>query len=225
MAARLQGRDQSRIADRGIGSIPPEAGLRTLGALLNQPEANVTVLPVRWQAFLDAFAGPVPPMLRVVAKGAAKKKDGTRAEAGEGLKARLSAAPEAERAAMLLGFVREQVAKVLGLDSGDGLDAEAPFTNLGLDSLMAVELRNAIGAAMERTLPASLVFDYPTIARLAEFMAAQLVPTGQETVAPASGEEKKWEAISDRLENLTDEQMAALLASQLAALTDDKGDR
>jgi acyl carrier protein len=197
-----------------------------MGLLLNQPEANVVVLPVRWQAFLDAYSGPVPPMLRVVAKGAAQRKDAARPEAGGGLKAQLAAAPEAEREAMLLGFVREQVAKVLGLDSGEALDVLAPFTNLGLDSLMAVELRNAIAAAMAQSLPASLVFDYPSIERLAEFMAAQLLPrTSDRAPAPADAEARKWEVVADGLENLTDEQMAALLASQLAALTSDEGDQ
>ncbi len=227
MAARLQGRDQSRIADRGIGSITPEQGVRTLGLLLNQAEANVTVLPVRWQKFFDGFPGAVPAMLRVVAKGAAQKKEAGQAvaAAGQDVKAQLAAVPEAEREALLLTFVRDQVAKVLGLEAGYALDVQVPFTSLGLDSLMAVEVRNALAAAMGRTLPASLVFDYPTIERLAEFTASQLLTRTPETATPAvDSEAQQWVAVSEQLEELSDDEMAALLASQLAALGSSEGE-
>jgi NADPH:quinone reductase-like Zn-dependent oxidoreductase/acyl carrier protein len=216
MAARLQGRDQSRIADRGIGSITPEQGVRALGMLLNQPEAHVTVLPVRWQKFFDGFPGAVPPMLRVVAKGAAQKKDAGQAAAaaGGGLKAQLATASAGDRREMLLAFVREQVAKVLGLDSGEAIDPQLPFTSLGLDSLMAVEMRNAIASAIDQTLPASLIFDHPTVEQLAEFIGESLAGSA---AAPAS-------AVVAAATAADDSAAAATLLSGLDQMSEDRID-
>ena len=227
MAARLQGRERGRMANRGIGVIAPEQGQRTLERLLNQPSSNVTVLPIRWATFVAAHTGPVPALLRVVAKGAAGRNEPGRQDSSVStLRAQLDAVPEAERAGLLLAFLREQVAKVLSLESGEGLDEHTPFTTLGLDSLMAVEMRNAVSSAMGQALPASLTFDYPTIERLATFMATQLggrtpVPATAET---AKSEARQWEQVSEQLDELSEDQMAALLASQLATLGRSEGD-
>jgi myxalamid-type polyketide synthase MxaB len=229
MATRLQGRNQTRIADRGIAVIPPDQGVRALGLLVHQPAARVTVLPVRWPTFLDTYPGAVPPLLRVLARVTTHRREtaGRSEAAGGNLKAQLAAVPEAEREALLVTFLREQVAKVLGLDDGEALAAHVPFTNLGLDSLMAVELRNAVASAMGQSLPASLTFDYPTMERLAAFMGTHLIaPAAVEArVAVAEQEAHKWAKVSEQLDQLSDDQMATLLASQLAALGSAEGEQ
>src|SRR5690606_32385071 len=67
-------------------------------------------------------------------------------------------------------FVVEEASKVLGLPAGTPIGARQPFHELGLDSLMAVELRNAIGAAVGRPQPATLLFDHPTTDSLVEHL-------------------------------------------------------
>jgi acyl transferase domain-containing protein len=223
MAARLQSRDQSKIADRGIGAIDPSQGLRLLGILLHQPVANVVAFPVRWPALLRAYPGGAePPMLRVMAREAgARDAQSSTGGAGHALKARLESVPDAERDEILLAFIRDQVAKVLGLESGEGLDVRAPFAGLGLDSLMAVELRNALSSAVGRTLPASLTFDHPTIEALGAFVAGALRGPRDEGAVAAqtgAGETDRWESVSARLDGLSQDQIAELLAAQLATL-------
>jgi acyl carrier protein len=90
-----------------------------------------------------------------------------------GLAERLSEAIGSARLDVLAGAVDEIVARILGL-GGLVLDRERPLTELGLDSLMAVEVRNALGAAIGRTLPTSLVFDHPTAEALCVFLAGEL---------------------------------------------------
>ena len=89
------------------------------------------------------------------------------------LAAQLASAIGSGKRDVLAGAVDAIVSRILGL--GDlALERGRPLTELGLDSLMAVELRNALGAAIGRTLPTSLVFDHPTVEALCVFLAAEL---------------------------------------------------
>ncbi|WP_461030628.1 acyl carrier protein, partial [Streptomyces sparsus] len=88
-----------------------------------------------------------------------------------------AARPAAERERTLLTTVRDLVAAVLGHDGPDEVELARPFTDLGLTSLTAVELRNALSTALGATLPATLVFDHPTPAALARHLADDLFGT------------------------------------------------
>ena len=108
--------------------------------------------------------------------------------AASALRRRLTALPEKERLGALVGLVQEVVAAVLGLAGAAAVPAGRPLKELGLDSLMAVEVRNQLSARAETTLPTTLVFDHPTpdaIARLLLRQAfAELGAAGQAQSVP-----------------------------------------
>jgi acyl carrier protein len=105
------------------------------------------------------------------------------APTGPSLADRLAGLTPAERDEVLVGLVRAEAAVVLGHDSPATIGPTRTFRDLGLTSLTAVDLRNRLAGATGLTLPASLVFDYPTPATIAEFLAGQLdVPSA----APSS---------------------------------------
>ncbi|MFC8907157.1 acyl carrier protein, partial [Micromonospora sp. NPDC057140] len=79
-----------------------------------------------------------------------------------------------ERRAALLEMVRVDAAKVLGHSSGDAIETDRGFLDLGFDSLTAVELRNLLTAATGHDLPTTVVFDYPTPAGLADHLHEEL---------------------------------------------------
>ncbi len=93
----------------------------------------------------------------------------------DSLRGKLLALPATERLKAVRGVVLANVAAVLGQDSADLIDVDRAFNDLGFTSLLAVELRNQLGAATGLALPPTLVFDHPTAAELAEHLYQALV--------------------------------------------------
>ena len=97
---------------------------------------------------------------------------------------RLAAAPAVQRLDLLMDAIRAEAARIMRLDEVDGITDERPLRDLGLDSLMAVEMRNALAARVGVKLPATLLFDQPSVSALAAFLAngalAELFPVQAE---------------------------------------------
>jgi aryl carrier-like protein len=228
-AAADRGVDQ-RVALQGIGIIAPDQGLAVLDQLLDRSGPQVGVSPVHWPAFLRRYGadGP-PPYFAEMATEAERRGPGATAGPGSSaLAAQLAAAAPERRVGVLGEFVRQQVVRVLGLPA-DQLGDQTPLSDLGLDSLMAVELRNLLGAALGPavTIPATLVFDHPTIDAMTRFLAAQVLDgdsAGSALDADADRSAATRAAPSgalvasmlDDLENLSDEEIDAQIARRSA---------
>nr|AZF85947.1 type I polyketide synthase [Catenulispora sp.] len=94
---------------------------------------------------------------------------------GDDYRSRLLAVPEAEREAQLVDLVTRTAARILGHAADEGIDPASPFKDLGVSSLTAVELRDALNQATGLRLPATLVFDHPTSIAVARLLQAELV--------------------------------------------------
>ncbi|MCC6750534.1 MAG: SDR family NAD(P)-dependent oxidoreductase [Deltaproteobacteria bacterium] len=90
------------------------------------------------------------------------------------LTSRLTEAPAASRPALLLDWLRATLLRLLALAPDTDVPPHAALAPFGLDSLLAVELRSTVGRALGLTLPASLLFDYPTLSGLADFLLGKL---------------------------------------------------
>ncbi|MCF0083305.1 acyltransferase domain-containing protein, partial [Streptomyces lomondensis] len=101
------------------------------------------------------------------------------ADQSESFARTLLALPETEQRQRVLKLVRDEVAQALGHTSGDAVAPQQAFNDLGFDSLTAVELRNRLSTVTGLRLPATLVFDYPSSATLADFMLAEALGTRQ----------------------------------------------
>ncbi|MEV3861174.1 beta-ketoacyl synthase N-terminal-like domain-containing protein, partial [Streptomyces sp. NPDC050095] len=130
------------------------------------------------RALLDGDTPAAP--VRRVQRPEASAPDGA---SGSQFAQRLAGLSEAEQIAAVLDTIRAQVATVLGHATPESIDTDRPFKELGIDSIMGVEIRNRLAAATGLRLPATLVFDYPTPVTLAESLREEAL--GIEAAAPA----------------------------------------
>jgi myxalamid-type polyketide synthase MxaB len=212
MAALLSSADQERMRRQGLGSISPSEGTQILESLLGSAGA-LAVLPVDWALFAGAHS-PLPARFVALANQAQSNTAGGGKPAAPAIdiRKRLSDAPLSKRRALLQAHLREHAMRVLGLSASFNLDARQPLREMGMDSLMAVELRNAISASLQQKLPSTLLFDFPTIEALTDTLTGQLWPETPATPPPATVEQSKPD---NAVENLSDEEAEALLLAEL----------
>ncbi len=131
----------------------------------------------------------------------------------------LRAAEPARRHELLVDLLRRQIAALLHFDSPDQVSRKRRLTDMGLDSLMAVELRDRLASALqlERPPSATLIFDFPTVDPLADHLECQLLGFEPDAAAPGSGTDM-LAARADELEQLDDDEVEALLVRKLQEL-------
>ena len=192
MTGHLSEADRARLTRGGMTALSAQDGLALLDLAAGRDEAQLVlvrldvaglraqvargaVLPVLWH---DLAGGPARPSAVAAATEVG----------GESLRRDLAGRPAAERDRVLLDLVRAHVAAVLGHASPEAVEPGRAFTDLGFDSLTAVELRNRLNAATGLRLPATLVFDYPSPAVLAEFLRAEVVGAEPAETGPGTAE-------------------------------------
>jgi acyl carrier protein len=121
------------------------------------------------------------------------------------------AAADSEREELLATHVRTEVSTVLGLDASRAPQPRQGFFEMGMDSLMAIELRKRLQASLGRTLPATLVFNYPTVESLSRHLAALLAPEPRPAATPAE-EVARDAALLAEVEGLSDDEVSSELA-------------
>jgi acyl carrier protein len=121
-------------------------------------------------------------------------------QAGPLIEAIRAAGPELGRI-RLREYLTQAASRTLDARS-DSLDLDQPLQEMGLDSMMAVELRNELQRAFGVEIPATILFDYPTINKLTAHLEVRM---------------RLWEETAE-LSALSDAQVAELLAQELSSL-------
>ena len=169
-----EGRERiaGQMAAAGIGWIAPRQGIGALEQLLRRDRPTAVVAPVDWSVHLARLASPAP-HLKEVLPAAAPRIAAPRTSPAD-LLSRLRQTTQDGRQALLLSFVRGEVQAVLRLPAPP--EPAVGFFDLGMDSLMAVELRSRLNRALsgEFSVSNTVVFDYPSTQELARHLADRL---------------------------------------------------
>ncbi|MCP4690666.1 MAG: KR domain-containing protein, partial [Desulfobacterales bacterium] len=204
LGAAARRRVAKRMRTRGVDEIPPRQGIDALEQLILHPAPRVGVLPIQWPRFLEQTA-PTPFFEDF------QQPDVTPEARPPEFLPRFTAAPPGERLSLLRDHIRHQAADVLGVDDPTSLDAGRGFLELGMDSLTSVELRNRLQVSLSRPLPATLVFDHPTMDKLARRLHEELTVTSPPPgVSPPPPVETSPPPLTD-LDHLSEEELGALL--------------
>jgi acyl transferase domain-containing protein/acyl carrier protein len=224
-----------RLELRGVGSITPTEGLEALGQLLRQSSvAEVGVMPFNLQQWCEFYpaASRAPIFARLAREQSKSSVKGANGSANSSLAAILVAAPE-ERRQLVETYLQEQLAKVLRL-AAFKLDVQQPINKLGLDSLMAVELKNRIQNDLGVTLLVVTFLKGPSLAQLATQVLDQLAEQTEVAVLPSTldvsaslSDEKENHAALDAsadgspqattgLDDFSDDEVDSLLSNMLA---------
>ncbi|MPY49362.1 hypothetical protein FPZ41_12570 [Streptomyces sp. K1PN6] len=185
MTGHMSEADRARMSRGGVAALSVPEGLTLFDAAL--ATGATQVLPVRWdRPALGDLAGrdSLPPLLRGLggirptARRTARRDDTGDAPVWS---RQLAALPADRRRAALSELLMREVATVLGYGDDEEIDVDQSFKDMGFDSLAGVELRNRLTAATGLRLPATLVFDRPTVPDLTDHLLddpAMLSPVG-----------------------------------------------
>jgi myxalamid-type polyketide synthase MxaE and MxaD len=210
-------RDQ---APRAMRTIAPARGVAAFEACLNIDDAQMGVFPIdwaEWQAQYPALAR-IPMLSNFVTRAATGEKSAVQIT-----RAALTAAPDAERGELLATYLAKVVAQVLRVPA-DELNRSEPLTYLGLDSLMALEIKNRIDSDLQITIPMIHFLQGPSVGDLCAVLLGKLGETGPAAVGPQPPAQDQngmlggqdAAAVLAQLDELSEENLDQLLEQLLA---------
>ncbi|MBF6331948.1 type I polyketide synthase [Nocardia transvalensis] len=202
MSRELTATDKARLADVGVLEIRRRDGLLLFDATATATEP--VVIPIRLDtAALRNLGDALPPVLSDLIP-APEPTAGT-------FRRRLAGLPETERVPELQRLICAEIATVLRYPSPEAIDPECAFTDMGFDSLGAMELRNRLNAGTGLAIPTTAVFDYPTPEAITHYLNDQLFGSA----AAEPGHDAAHGPTADELETMDAESLIRL------ALTDE----
>ena len=177
MTSHLSEADLARMARSGVVALSDAQGLALFDRALASGLPGALALGLDPAALrAAASSGLLPPIFSALVRAPVRR----RSTKGPSLAAKLAGLDEAERGALTADLVRAEAAAVLGHGSAAAIEPSKTFKELGFDSLAAVELRNRLQGATGLRLASTAIFDYPTAAALAGFLAASIGPGAAE---------------------------------------------
>ncbi|HJR00339.1 MAG TPA: type I polyketide synthase [Methylomirabilota bacterium] len=212
--------DRRGFVQTGLLPMPAPDALATLGQLLADPSGQVAVAAVDWGALTSVYeARRRRPFLERLAASAERPIRSPHHRGAADLIARVNAAAPDSRSDLLLGYVREQVGAVLRLDPMR-IDVEQGLFDMGMDSLMALDVKTRLETAVDRRLPSTVIFNYPTVTALAAYLASELLAgplVGASSARPDDKREPSRHEPQTR-DDLSEEELAAMLTQKLEKL-------
>ncbi|TMU96940.1 type I polyketide synthase [Streptomyces sp. DASNCL29] len=181
----VDGELEEQMRRGGMAPMNPELAISALQRAMDLDETFLLVADAAWERLGAELGGDRPAPLLAELTGTQRPNASpvpadpaaTESAAAE-LRASLEPLPSAKRQRNLRKLVRQHVAAVLVHATPDAIENDRSFTELGFDSLTAVQLRNRLGAITGLELPTTLAFDYPNLTALAAHLETGMFPRG-----------------------------------------------
>ncbi|WP_205370060.1 type I polyketide synthase [Thermoleptolyngbya sp. PKUAC-SCTB121] len=221
MSTQLMERERQRLEAQGMRLISSAQGMPLLAELLRQNPVQAGVLPIDWARFRAAQAGQelspfferVLPAAPVATPAASPLLQSLQQAGDSGMD------HVANRLERLQQFIQQQLAKVLGFSAPELIDIHDQFSDLGMDSLMAVEFTNRLQAGLGFSISQALLLDHSSVAALAEHLATTLfqddTAAGKGVVTTRQAIAQTGQSIAMDIATATD--LAIATATDLAA--------
>lgn len=234
---------RGNVAALGLQELSDAEALDWLTALVAGGQADPVVARVDWHQALEAYQAHGPRPMLAALSHLQSQSPGSGVPAASALapppaseaagrdtaaqwRAGWRALPPAQRLERVAALVRREVGRVLGL-APQALGERTGFFDLGLDSLMAVQLRRRLSAELGLTLPATLTFNFPTVEALSVHLHERLsdaqdgpAAAGEAPSTPAAAAPSVRPGADD-VARLSDEQVRAELLAEFGDLLDD----
>jgi myxalamid-type polyketide synthase MxaB len=153
------------VQSRGLALIDPDLGLDLLGKLPRTKSPQVVVADVQWTDLLRLLGTRRPPLLSELAGevGSAASAEG---RVDQTFRRRIIEADDESRQSMVCDHIAQELARIMGVESTN-LEVDQPLSTFGLDSLLALELKNNLETRLDFTLPMAKLMEGPSISSLA----------------------------------------------------------
>jgi acyl transferase domain-containing protein/acyl carrier protein len=211
MAAGLSEKERLRWKQSGIHPIEPDAGLRALNAAMAFQCAQLAILCVDWQINLSQFRGlGIPPLFSAMVPGLKQMEGPSAASQIEVLfLQRLQKANHEERRRIIASHLKEQLRMIFGFNDISDIGEDQDFIEMGMDSIMAVEIGNRLSRSFGCPVSSTIAFDYTTINALCEYLMSDV----DMRLSHRKSETSRDEALGllDRIDDLSDDDVDALL--------------
>jgi acyl transferase domain-containing protein/acyl carrier protein/phospholipid N-methyltransferase len=215
--------DHDLTANRGVAMFTPQQGLQALEWAIQQDMTQAAVMSAHWNDILKSSSfGDEPAFFRSIAPQVRGRIVKTEVKIPViSLSQQLAETIPNKRRSVLLEHIRRQVAQVLTISNVASMDLDQPLQSMGLDSLMAVELRNKLGESAGKALPATLLFEYPTMNALADYLAREVFmvesPIPQPVMTPEALSVTSSADVT-ALDHLSDDELVARLKNKLGQI-------
>ena len=219
MAASLSRPVHARWEAQGLETLAINDGLEILEQMLRQDKAQLAVLTIDPPKFAKHVARINARILsRVASEGPARTNISMAPAEPSGVARQIEAAPPGERRQILWQHVRDQALGVLGLDPSHPLPPDQPLSELGLDSLMALDLTKALSKSLGRRIPPTLLFNHPTVEAITGHLAEDLSLDAASEPSRAQTPGAAAPAEPEDLSELSRAEVMALLDNELGAV-------
>jgi acyl carrier protein len=205
---------RQRMRRGALPEMDPALAVQALGHALGAGDSLLALMDVNWAQFAAApapFLRDLPDVIELAREAAAGPADAI----SDDLTRQLTALPRTRQLQVLTSLVQTAAATVLGHSSSDSIEGDRSFSDLGFDSLTSLEMRQQLNALTGLRLPATLLFDCPTPAILAEYLRAKAVDGG-EAGSPVLEELGKLEDLLSSMAR--DDERRAEIAVRLASI-------